>query len=92
MAVPGALKEMMEATVGPAPSQDNGEFEGSFCSPQRCSVGGQRKGEGPTESPGRIRVPLWHLHSSCSGLGCAHWKCALGFVELGLDFLKKRDV
>ena len=89
MAVPGALKEMMEATVGPTPSQDNGEFEGSFCSPKRCSVGGQRKGEGPTESPGVIRVPP---DSSCSGLGCAHWKCALGFVELGLDFLKKRDV
>ena len=37
---------------------------------------------------GRIWVLPWHLHSSCSGLGCAHWKCALGFVELGLDFLK----
>lgn len=26
--------------------------------------------------------------SFCSGLGCAHWKCAPGFVELGLDFPK----
>lgn len=45
-----SIKEMTDTTVGPSPSQDNGEFKGRFCSLQKYSAGGQRKGKGPAES------------------------------------------